>query len=52
MKISYQDYSDQNDHGYQYYHGIVKMCYKLNYFVCIITKTTTVPMMFRFEMTT
>ncbi len=24
MKISYHDYSDQNYHGYQYYHGIVK----------------------------
>ncbi len=28
MKISYHDYSDQNDQGYQYYHGIVKMCWR------------------------
>ncbi len=27
MKIYYHDYSDQNYHGYQYYHGIVKMCW-------------------------
>ncbi len=25
MKISYHDYSDQNDHGYQYYHGVVML---------------------------
>ncbi len=24
MKISHHDCSDQNDHGYQYFHGIVK----------------------------
>ncbi len=29
MDISYHDYSDQNDHGYQYYHGLVKMCWRL-----------------------
>ncbi len=24
MKISYHDHSDQNDHGYQYYHVLLK----------------------------
>ncbi len=28
MKNSYHDYSDLNDRGYQYYHIIVKMCWK------------------------
>ncbi len=28
MKISYHDYSDQNDHGYQYYHGIAQMSWR------------------------
>ncbi len=29
MNISSHDYSDQNDHGYQYYHGIVKNVLKM-----------------------
>jgi len=28
MNILYQDYSDQSYHGYQYYHGFVKMRWK------------------------
>lgn len=28
MKISYHDYSDQSYHGYQYYHGFVKISWK------------------------
>lgn len=41
MKIQYHNYSDENDHGYQYHHGIVNMClnaynvekYKLKSFI-------------------
>jgi len=39
MKILNHNYSDQNYQRYQFYHSIVKMCWK--YTKCIVTHTGT-----------